>query len=222
MKGITEQLFSATGGSVKVIPEASQPDGHYHCIDDGGVETEVGEFLYGLVRILQPEHVLTTGIYSGISDMYIAQGLMDNGHGHTDAVEFEAYHINRARELWNKVGLADKITIHHQSSLDYVPRETEFELIVLDTEPGIRFQELVNFYQYLKPGGYIVIHDLPNTLCQGNFNPDHPEIESYPYGPVPQEMMQWLKDDKLRMVHFPSPRGLTIFYKVKEGDFKFQ
>lgn len=43
--------------------------------DDGGVEIETGEFLWGLTRILKPKHVLTTGVYTGISDMYIAQGL---------------------------------------------------------------------------------------------------------------------------------------------------
>lgn len=81
--------------------------------------------------------------------------------------------------------------------------------------------QLVKFFPHVKEGGYIGIHDLPNTLCQGNVNPDHPEMKSYPYGDLPEQIVEWLKTDKLRMIHFPSPRGLTFLYKTKESDYKW-
>lgn len=217
MKTITEYLFEL--GNIKLQSEVSQLNGPYHCFDDGGVECEVGEFLYGMIRVIQPEEVLTTGIYSGISDMYIAQALKDNGHGMSTAIEYEEHHINRAKNLWSRVGVLDKIVVHHGSSLDY-QTDKQFDFIFLDTEPNIRFQELVKFYNNLKPGGYFGIHDLPRTLCQGNFNPDHPEIKSYPYGDVPEAMRTLIKEDKLRLFHFQTPRGISFFYKVAKEDYR--
>jgi len=219
MKSITQQLAEMAQGLIKLQPEVSQPDGFYQCFDSGGVECQVGEFLYGMMRIMQPEQVLTTGIYTGISDMYIAQALKDNGHGASTAIEYEEHHINRAKELWSRVGVLDKITVVHGSSLEY-QTDKKFDFIFLDTEPGIRFQELVKFYDNLKYGGYFGIHDLPRTLCQGNFNPDHPEIKSYPYGDVPEVMKQLIKEDKLRLFHFQTPRGITFFYKPSQEDYK--
>lgn len=223
MKTITEQLVEASNGILKIQPEVRDETGFYHMFDDGGVEVEVGEFLYGLVRLLQPEKVLTTGIYTGISDLYIAQALKENGHGASTAIEIEGTHILRAKELWTRTGVfipgEYRLKVFHGSSLEF-HAEDNIDLMFLDSEPGIRFTELVRFFPSLKEGGYVGIHDLPNSLCQGNVNPDHPEMKSYPYGDLPEQIKEWLKTDKLRMIHFPSPRGLTFFYKVKEGDYK--
>lgn len=219
MKSLTNQLFEESLGIIRIQTEVSDSEGLYHMADDGGCETEVGDFLYGLTKILKPKNVLTTGVYSGISDMYISQALEDNVRGTIWALEYEQAHINRARVLWEKTGLQHRILAILTNSLDYKPDRT-YQLMFLDTEPGIRFAELVKFFPYLDEGGYVGIHDLPNNLCQGNFNPDHPEMRSYPYGDLPDQIIDWLKTDKLRMIHFPSPRGLTFFYKPKEGDYR--
>lgn len=219
LKTITEQLIEASNGILKIQPEVRDETGYYHMQDDGAVEYEVGEFLYGLVRILQPKEVLSTGIYSGISDMYIAQGLLNNKHGKLTALEYEKTHIDRSVRLWSSVGVSEVIIPVHTSSLDY-QLNAQYDLMFLDSEPQIRFAELVKFFPYLKEGGYVGIHDLPNTLCQGNINPDHPTMKSYPYGDLPDQIVEWLKTDKLRMVHFPSPRGLTFLYKTTEKDYR--
>lgn len=57
-------------------------------------------------------------------------------------------------------------------------------------------------------------------MCQGNINPDHPEMKSYPFGDIPAGMMELLKTGQLIKVHFPTPRGLVFFYKPKEDDYK--
>ena len=43
----------------------------------GGIECEVGELLYGLVRALKPKHILETGTYHGLSSTYMALGLKE-------------------------------------------------------------------------------------------------------------------------------------------------
>ena len=217
---LTKYLAEKGRGLIKLEPEVSDnEDQGYLAFDDGGVEVEVGELLYGLIRILKPKEVLTTGIYSGISDMYIGQALEDNQSGISTALEFEQYHINRALELWTRTGVAHRIFPIHTSSLDYVP-DRQYQFILLDTEPGIRFQELEKFYPFLDEGGYLAIHDLPPTFCQGNINPDHPEIKSYPFGDVPEMMQELMKSGKLVKVQLSSPRGFALFYKPRERDYK--
>ena len=204
---------------VKTVPEVRDEGKGYRMWDDGGVETSVGEFLYGLVSAVKPDNILETGLYSGISCSYLAQGIKDNGFGQIDSVEFEKQHIDRASQRLIKLGLDSFVNIHCISSLDFKPTR-QYQIILLDTEPNLRFQELVNFYPYLEPGGFVFIHDLPRNFCQGNFNPDHPEIKSWPFGDLPIEIKNWLKDGDLVRFNLPSPRGMCGFYKPREDDYR--
>ena len=136
-------------------------------------------------------------------------------------MEFEIKHIETAKEKWHKLKIEDRIIEHHVSSLEFTPFHN-YEMIFLDTEPNIRFAELVKFYPYLVEGGYAFIHDLPPNLTQGNLNPDHPEYASWPFGNLPKEILHWVWEDKLRVIHFPNPRGMVGFYKAKEDDYKWK
>lgn len=192
-------------------PERSDPN--YSCYDDGGVEVEVGEFLWGLTRVMKPDRILETGLYSGISAMYFGLALKENGKGIVDTVEYEQKHAERAKKRIVDHGVQDHVIIHLMPSLDFTPQN--YDIIFLDTEPQIRFQEMVKFYPYLNEGGYLFIHDLPRSMCQGRINPDHPEINSWPFGDLPQE----IKDMDLRPMYFPTPRGLVGFYKKHSEDY---
>lgn len=220
MKSLTDQLVEASNGLLNKVPEVRDETGYYTMCDDGGVEHEVGNFIYGLVKVLQPEHILETGTYTGVSALYMGQALKDNGHGNLLTLEVEKTHQDRAEKLWMACGVGGYVTCKLTSSLEFWAHDTQYDLLFLDSEPQYRFAELVKFFPHLKEGGYIGIHDLPNSLCQGNINPDHPELKSYPYGDLPEQIKEWIKTDKLRMMHFPSPRGLTFFYKTKEGDYR--
>jgi predicted O-methyltransferase YrrM len=182
--------------------------------DDGGIETETGEFLYGLVKILKPEFILETGTYTGISSMYMGQGLKDNNSGKLITLEVEQFHKERAERLWNQVGVAQYVTCQQIKSLEY-ETESKFDLIFLDSEPEFRFKELIKFYPNLKPGGYFFIHDLHRHLSQ------HPNEKffGWPFGELPQLIKNWVKEDALRVISFPTPRGLTGFYKPMMEDF---
>src|SRR5205814_5059118 len=104
-------------------------------------------------------------------------------------------------------------------SLDYVP-EYMFELMFLDTEPGIRWRELERFYPHLEPGGYVFLHDLPRGFCKGNVNPDHPEFRDWPWGECPPFIQNLLKDREIIPFHLPNPREMCGFYKARSDDYK--
>ena len=202
---------------LKIIQEPT--DKNFTCVDDGGVEAETGEFLYGLVRRLKPQKILTTGTYTGISDLYIAQALKDNGFGVITALEFESFHITRAKELWNKMGVGHLIKSILTDSIKYEPTE-KYQFMFLDTELNLRYHELVKFYPFLDEGGYVLVHDIPRNLCQGdNVNPDHPEFKHWPIGELPQEFKNLLRNRELSPFHFGSARGLVGYYKVHKDDY---
>lgn len=220
MKNLTQQLIESSGGMLNISPEVSDRTGLYHMFDDGAATQEECEFLYGLVKIVQPTSILETGTFTGCSALFMAQALKDNGHGRLVTLEIERTHKERAERLWNQCGVSEFVTCKLQSSMDF-QAEGIYDMLFLDSEPQIRLHEVVRFFPSLKPGGYILIDDLFGHLGQeGTVNPDHPEIVNWPFGVIPQAMAQWLAEDKLRVVPLPNPRGLVLLYRTKEDDFK--
>jgi predicted O-methyltransferase YrrM len=218
MSLLTEKLVADSQGMLTVAPEVRDNEGKgFLMFDDGGVEVEVGEFLYGLTRLIKPKRVLTTGIYTGISDMYIGQGLKDNGYGESTALEFDATHLNRAMELWGRVGMGNYVKPRLMKSLDFQAEGT-YQLLFLDTEPDLRFAELIKFYPHLESGGFVFIHDLHHHLGQEVIEGHEPY---WPWGKLPEEIREWLRRGDLKPWHFPNPRGLVGFQKKKEGDYEF-
>src|SRR6202789_4079070 len=60
--------------------ECPNPE-RWHMFDSMTAEAEVLEFLRTLVTTIKPELVVETGTFSGISTLWIAEGLKANGHG---------------------------------------------------------------------------------------------------------------------------------------------
>lgn len=201
-----------------VLPEVRDEGFGYKMFDDGGVEQEVGEFLYGMVRILKPKSILETGTYTGVSASYMGMAMKENGYGLLETVEIDNYHKNRAENLWKKLYIESYVYCWLVSSLEFDPKTT-YDMFFLDSEPNLRFKELVKFYPKLKEGGYVFIHDLPRSMTQGNINPDHPEIASWPFGDLPEEIKQWEKSGELVRMHFPNPRGMVGWYKRHKDDY---
>ena len=85
----------------------------------------------------------------------------------------------------------------------------------LDSEPHLRFHELVKFYPNLEEGGFVLIHDLHNHLGQETI-PDHEPF--WPWTALPEEIKSWLKNRELTPWYFPNPRGMTAFQKRRNGE----
>ena len=215
---ISEQIEELSQGILKIQIEVS--DARFKMFDDGAVCLEDGELIYGFIKRTKPQNVLSTGVYTGISDLFIGMALKENGFGHLEALEYEQFHINRAKELWQKIGVSDQITAINTPSLDFNP-DKQYQFMFLDTELNLRLHELVKFFPFLDEGGYIFIHDMPNTLCKGNISTDHPDFINYPVGEFPPEFDELLRTDKLRLFHFGGARGMIGFYKPRKDDYKW-
>lgn len=206
-------------GSLIEIPEPT--NSNYTCFNTGGVEAQVGEFLYGLVRMIRPEYVFETGTHMGISSSYIAQALKDNHFGLLTTVEIEKQHIQVAQDRWRHLEVDNYVVCDKSPSLEY-DLEYDCDLMFLDSEPFLRFNELRRFYPKLKYGGYAFIHDTPRSLCQGNINPDHPTFKSWPFGDINREVRDMVKDHDLVPFTFGTPRGMLGFYKPHPDDYNWE
>jgi predicted O-methyltransferase YrrM len=171
--------------------------------DTGSVEHDVGELYYSLIRIIHPLNVLETGSYKGISGVYIGMALKENGQGKLESIEFNSELMRIAKERWVKMELQDIIQEHLMDSLTFIPNK-EYDMLFLDTEPQIRLSELKRFWKYLKPGGYVVIHDFWE-----NFGEHKTPWEDW------EDFREYLL--KCQWISFHTRRGLMIGQKNREG-----
>jgi len=192
----------------------------YSAFNDAGLEAEVGEFMYGLIRVLKPDRVLETGTHIGVGASYMGLALQDNDKGVLDTIEFLPELHKQAVERIKKMGLEYNVNLYLQDVKDFKPQHA-YKFILLDTEPQTRFAEFIKFFPHLEEGGFIFIHDLHNHMCQGNINPDHPEIKSWPFGTIPSALEELVVGGKVKPFHFTTPRGLTGFYKPHPKDYNF-
>ncbi len=199
--------------------------GDFSSFNDAGLECETGEFMYSMIRLLKPDRVLETGTHVGVGASYMGMALKDNGKGHLDTIEFlPELHMQACRRIYEIMKLKDQVTCHFGDVKNFPPPASPDEMygfILLDTEPQIRFAELIKFMPYLLPGGFVFIHDLHRHMAQVGQNPDHPNELLWPWGPLPQQIKDWVKDGQLRPFHFSTPRGLTGFYKPSSEDYKW-
>lgn len=187
----------------------------YSAFNSGGVETEVGEFLYAFLRMMKPQNVLETGTHLGVGASYMGFALKDNFKGLLETVEYIPELHNQAKERITKMGL-DEYVKCYLMDVKNMPVQHNYQFIFLDTEPQTRFEEFVKFYPYLDEGGYIFIHDLGRKLNQV----DNKDLGfAWPFGPIPGNMEHLLIHDYVRPFHFDTPRGLSGFYKVHKEDY---
>jgi predicted O-methyltransferase YrrM len=211
-RNITDYLVSKTD-KLKPIPEITPFPPGYKMFNTGGVEVEVGEFLYSLVKLIKPQNVLETGTHLGVSAAYIASGLEENKQGYLYTFEVIPELLEQARALWNDVGISHYIVEQLTPSLDcQVPEGVIFDLLFLDSEPQYRFDELLTYWDMLRSGGYIVIHDLDFTM--GDHGETIDRIYDWPYGDWKEKLGPLVRDFELQYIHFDNPRGCGLFQKA--------
>lgn len=118
----------------------------WECPDETAAETEMGDLLYGLVRMLKPLLVVETGTYLGHSSKFLYRAIMENGRGHfvtcdtNPQATFEGFYAG--------------IDYRHCSSL-VLPELSKADFIFSDSDYKFRAAEIGR----AKKGAVIVVHD---------------------------------------------------------------
>lgn len=197
--------------------EWSNGGSEFSAFNDAGLEAEVGEFLYSLIRVLKPDRILETGTHVGVGASYLGMGLKNNNKGVLDTVEFLPELHKQAIERIKKMGLEYYVNLYLQDVKDF-KAEGEYGFILLDTEPQTRFAEFEKFYPYLKDGGFVFIHDLHRHMHQ---IPNMEHGFAWPFGILPTFLRERVHDGSVKPFHLPTPRGLCGFYKTSKEDYQW-
>jgi len=146
----------------RATPECPHPE-RWSMFDSMTAEAEVLEFIRTVVTTIKPELVVETGTFSGISTLWIAEGLKANGRGRVISCEFDAQVYENAKARIAASDLADWIELRNESSLEMTIDGT-IDLFFSDSDLPIREQEIRRFLPQINPYGLILMHDASSHL----------------------------------------------------------
>jgi predicted O-methyltransferase YrrM len=161
-------------------------------------EVEVLEFLRTVVTTLKPELVVETGTFSGISTLWIAEGLKQNGRGKVITCEFDPLVFADAKKRIESSGLAEWIECRNESSLE-MKVDGRIDLLFSDSDMPAREQEVRRFLPQMNPNGLIFMHDASSHLKQ-----------------VREAALKLEAEGLISVVLLPTPRGLVVAQR-REG-----
>lgn len=181
----------------RATPECPHPE-RWSMFDSMTAEAEVLEFLRTLVTTSKPELVVETGTFSGISTLWIAEGLKANGRGRIITCEFDPKVYENAKARIAASGLGKWIELRNESSLEMGVDGT-IDLFFSDSDMPIREQEIRRFLPQISPYGLIVMHDASSHLRI-----------------VREAALKLEREGLISVVLLPTPRGLVVAQK-REG-----
>lgn len=122
------------------------------------VSRETGMLLYMLVRHSRARSVVEFGTSFGISTLYIAAALRDNGGGHVITCEFEPSKVQRARRHLTEAGLIDLVEIRQGDALHTLRSGLPalVDVLLLDGAKALYADVLDLVEANLRPGALVV------------------------------------------------------------------
>ena len=163
--------------------------------DSMSAEVEVLEFLKCLVTTIKPQLVVETGTFLGVSTLWIAEGLKQNGFGKVITCENDPEIYRKAKERFASSGLEQWIELRNESSLETKVKGT-IDLLFSDSAFEVREQEVRHFLPQLNPYGVIVMHDASSHLKT-----------------VREAALKLEAEGLISVVLMPTPRGLVLAQK---------
>jgi predicted O-methyltransferase YrrM len=125
------------------------------------ISQEGGDLLYILVRAKRPNTVVEFGTSYGISTIYLAAAVADNGTGHVVTTELSTAKVVAARANLAEAGLADRVTIllgDARTTLHDIPGP--IDLVLLDGWKDLCLPVLQSLESRLAIGALIVADDI--------------------------------------------------------------
>jgi predicted O-methyltransferase YrrM len=124
------------------------------------VSPEGGRLLYALARAARPQTVVEFGTSFGISTIYLAAGVTDNGTGRVVTTELSGRKAKAAGENLEQAGLAGVVTILEGDALETLASVTgPVGLVLLDGWKDLYLPVLQLLQPRLTPGALVVADD---------------------------------------------------------------
>ncbi|MGW6933733.1 O-methyltransferase [Lentzea sp. NPDC054927] len=127
-----------------------------------------GELLYGLVRSSRPDTVVEFGTSFGISTLYLAAAVADNGKGHVYGTEMSAAKVATARKNLDEAGLGGVATIlPGDARRSLAGLAGPIGLVLLDGWKDLCLPVLRDLEPRLAPGALVVADDIDQESMAG-------------------------------------------------------
>ncbi len=178
----------------RATPECPHPE-RWSMYDSMTAEAEVLEFLRTLVTTVKPDRVVETGSFLGVSTLWLAEGLKQNGFGKIVSCEYDPVVFGKARETISTSGLEAWIELRNESSLE-MQVDGMIDIFFSDSDMPIREQEIRRFLPQIKPHGIILMHDASSHLKV-----------------VREAALKMEAAGLISVILLPTPRGLVIAQK---------
>jgi predicted O-methyltransferase YrrM len=125
------------------------------------VSRETGTLLYMLTRSTHARSILEFGTSFGVSTIYLAAALRDNGGGRIITTEFESSKAAHARDNLREAGLSDLVEIREGDALETLEHDLPetFDLVLLDGAKGLYVDILDRVQSCLRPGSLVLADD---------------------------------------------------------------
>jgi predicted O-methyltransferase YrrM len=129
------------------------------------VSRETGTLLHMLARSCRARTIVEFGTSFGISTLYLAAALRDNGGGRLITTEFEPSKVARARKNLVAGGLSDLVEIREGDALQTlaVDLPEAIDLLLLDGAKGLYPEILALVERHLRPGALIIADDADHS-----------------------------------------------------------
>lgn len=122
------------------------------------VSPETGTLLYMLARSTRAKNIVEFGTSFGISALYLAAALRDNGGGRLVTSEFEPSKVARSRQHITEGGLIDLVEIREGDALKTLSTNLPetVDILLLDGAKPL-YPEILELVEgSLRPGGLVV------------------------------------------------------------------
>lgn len=121
------------------------------------VSPKYGRFLYAIARACKARRIVEFGTSMGISTIYLAAALRDNGGGHLIGSELEGAKVARARANLEAAGLDDLVEIREGDALETLKDVGgPVDLLLLDGAFSLYLPVLKMIEPRLSPGAAIL------------------------------------------------------------------
>ncbi|MCW6666556.1 O-methyltransferase [Aerococcaceae bacterium NML190938] len=120
---------------------------------------ETAKFLDFFCAVVEPRYILEIGTAIGFSASLMAQHLQTDGHLTT--IDRYPLMYERAKENFDRMGLADRVKVIEGDAADVLPTlEGEFDLIFMDSAKAKYIEFYPECMRLLRVGGVLIIDDV--------------------------------------------------------------
>jgi len=128
------------------------------------ISRDAGKLLYALARAIRPQTVVEFGTSFGISTIYLAAAVADNGTGHVYTTELSSKKVAKAQANLEEAGVAEPVTILAGDALQTLADVAgPIGLVLLDGWKDLCLPVLRLLERKLEPGALVAADDITHA-----------------------------------------------------------